>query len=67
MQIYDHRERRSLTNMPHGEIVKIEGCRESGSVSATLYEGYTITIDYSEIEALVNAMDGYTGKLRWGK
>ena len=67
MQIYDNRKREDLIQMPNGKIVKLEGCREAGSVSVILSEGYTIIIDYSEIEALFNAMDGYTGELEWRK
>lgn len=67
MQIYDYRDRKWLIGMPNGKVIKMGGCRESGSVSIHLEEGYEIVIDYSEIESLFNAMDGYTGELGWLK
>ena len=67
MEIYDNRERRALIEPPYGKIIKLEGSSGSGSVSAILSEGYTVTVDYKEIEDLFNAMIGYTGKLRWGE
>ena len=65
MLIHDNRAHKWLINPPDMGIMKLNS--GDGSVSATLYEGYTVTIDYSEIEQLFNAMDGYTGKLQWRK
>ena len=67
MQIYDNRERKDLIKPPYGLIINVEGSSGAGSVSVVLAEGYTVTIGYEEMEKLADAMEGYTGKLGWGK
>ena len=67
MQIRDNRSQEWLVRPPYGTIVEVSGAREAGAVSCTLEEGYSLVIGYEEIEQLFKAMDGYTGKIKWGE
>ena len=64
MHIYDCRKRENLTEYMTDNIIRIEGAQCSGEVSISLSEGFYVLIDYKEIEEIVRAMDGYTGKMR---
>lgn len=69
MNICDRRTGTALVDFGrYGNIVKLEMSDGAGSVTATLQEGYEVTLEYEEIEDFAREMmKKYTGNLRWHK